>query len=75
MCEILNGLERIEKDIGEGRFEWRDNVDIQINIMEALIEQVGAPAERLDATISHYLQQLRALQIWFCDSIDKLLVR
>ncbi|TVU01437.1 hypothetical protein EJB05_53113, partial [Eragrostis curvula] len=73
--EILYGLERIEKDIEENRFDWKNGVDIRTNIMEALIEQVGPPAKRLDATISHYLQQLRVLQIWFCDSINKIVAQ
>jgi argininosuccinate lyase len=73
--EILNGLERIEKDIGEGKFKWRNNIDVRTNIFEALIEIVGAPAKRLDSTISHYAQQLTVVQIWCYDSIDKVIAQ
>jgi len=73
--EILSGLERIEKDIGDGKFKWKNNVDVRTNIIEALIEITGAPAKRLDATISHYVQQLTVLQIWCCDSIDKIITQ
>ncbi|CAL5063387.1 unnamed protein product [Urochloa decumbens] len=72
--EILSGLESIEKLIGEGIFKW-DNVDLRTVIIEALIEIVGQPAIRLDATISHYVQQLTVLQIWCCDSIDKIITQ
>ena len=71
----MSGLERIEKDIGDGKFKWKNNVDVRTNIIEALIEITGAPAKRLDATISHYVQQLTVLQIWCCDSIDKIITQ
>ncbi|CAN6205015.1 unnamed protein product [Urochloa humidicola] len=73
--EILSGLERIEKFIGEGKFKWINNVDLRTIIIEALIEIVGEPAKRLDATISHYVQQLTVLQIWCSDSIDKIITQ
>ncbi|CAL5087354.1 unnamed protein product [Urochloa decumbens] len=73
--EILSGLESIEKLIGEGIFKWINNVDSRTIIIEALIEIVGEPAIRLDATISHYVQQLTVLQIWCCDSIDKIITQ
>lgn len=73
--EILSGLERIEKDIGEGKFKWIDNVDVRTNIIEALIEMIGEPAKRLDATISHYVQKFTVLKIWCCDSIDKIITQ
>ncbi|KAE8801690.1 hypothetical protein D1007_22725 [Hordeum vulgare] len=47
--EILEGLERIEKDFEEGKFYWRNNKDIRSNIVEALIDIVEGPAKRLDA--------------------------
>ncbi|KAL6845961.1 hypothetical protein ACP4OV_023409 [Aristida adscensionis] len=73
--EISNGLESIQKDIEEGRFVWRNTVDLRTNIIEALIEIVGGPAKRLDATISHYVQHLTVLQVWCYDSIDRLITR
>jgi hypothetical protein len=46
--EILNDL-KIEKDIEEGKFEWRNYKDIQANIIEALVDLVEGPAKRLNA--------------------------
>ncbi|KAF7066613.1 hypothetical protein CFC21_072566 [Triticum aestivum] len=73
--EILEGLERIEKDIEVGKFHWRNNKDIRSNIVEALIDIVEGPAKRLDAVISRYAQILTVLQIWCHDSIDKFVAQ
>lgn len=73
--EILEGLERIEKDFEEGKFYWRNNKDIRSNIVEALIDIVEGPAKRLDAVISRYAQMLTFLQIWCHDSIDKFIAQ
>uniref|UniRef100_A0ACD5YG10 Uncharacterized protein n=1 Tax=Avena sativa TaxID=4498 RepID=A0ACD5YG10_AVESA len=73
--EILDGLERIEKDIEEGKFQWRNNKDIRTNIIEALIDQVEGPAKRLDEVTSHYDQMLTILNLWCNDSIDKFVSR
>lgn len=73
--EILDGLERIEMDIEEGKFQWRDNKDIRTNIIEALIDIVEGPAKRLDAVISHYDQMLTVLNLWCNDSIDKFVTQ
>uniref|UniRef100_A0ACD5XTZ5 Uncharacterized protein n=1 Tax=Avena sativa TaxID=4498 RepID=A0ACD5XTZ5_AVESA len=73
--EILDGLERIEKDVQEEKFQWRNNKDIRTNIIEALIEIVEGPAKRLDEVISHYDQMLTVLNLWCNDSIDKFVTR
>ncbi|KAM0913813.1 hypothetical protein ACQ4PT_011920 [Festuca glaucescens] len=73
--EILDGLERIEKDIEDGKFEWRNTKDIQSNIVEALIDIVEGPAKRLDSVISHYDQMLTVLNLWCNDSIDKFVTQ
>ncbi|CAM0952418.1 unnamed protein product [Alopecurus aequalis] len=73
--EILDGLERIEKDIEEGKFQWRNNKDIRTNIIEALIDIVEGPAKRLDAVINHYDQMLRVLGLWCNDSVDKFVTQ
>ncbi|XP_037438181.1 argininosuccinate lyase, chloroplastic-like [Triticum dicoccoides] len=71
--EILHGLERIKKDIEEGRFQWRNNKDLRTNIMDTLIDIVGGPAKRLDTAISHHVQLLTVLQLWCHDSIDEVI--
>ncbi|TVU35539.1 hypothetical protein EJB05_17435, partial [Eragrostis curvula] len=70
--DILRGLERIEDDIANERFEWRENKDVRSNIVEALVERVGEPARKLDATISQYVQKLTILRLWFHDSVDTI---
>ncbi|XP_051188845.1 uncharacterized protein [Lolium perenne] len=71
--EILDGLERIKKDIEDGRFQWSNNKDLRTNIIDKLIDIVGRPAKRLDIAISHYVQLLRVLQLWCHDSIDEVI--
>lgn len=71
--EILHGLERIQKDIEAGRFQWRNNKDLRTNIIDTLIDIVGGPAKRLDTAISHYAQLLTVLQLWCHDSIDEVI--
>ncbi|KAF8759218.1 hypothetical protein HU200_010247 [Digitaria exilis] len=70
--DILSGLESIEDDIAKGRFEWRENKDVRSNIVEALVQRVGEPARKLDATISQYVQKLTILRLWFHDSVDTI---
>jgi argininosuccinate lyase len=73
--ETLNGLEMIEKDIEEGKFQWRNNKDIQANIIEALVDLVEGPAKRLNAVISQYDQMLTVFNLWCNDSIDKFVTQ
>ena len=73
--DIINGLERIEDDIPNGRFMWRENKDVRSNIVEALVERVGGPARSLDATISQCAQKLTILRLWFHDSADTIVTQ
>ncbi|KAM0913809.1 hypothetical protein ACQ4PT_011917 [Festuca glaucescens] len=73
--EILDDLERIEKDIKDENFQWGNNKDIRTDIIEALIDIVEGPAKRLDAVISHYDQMLTVLNLWCNDSTDKFVTQ
>jgi len=45
---ILNGIDKIEKRIVDGNFNWRaDREDVHMNVEAALIELVGEPAKKL----------------------------
>ncbi|KAL6647770.1 hypothetical protein ACP70R_015207 [Stipagrostis hirtigluma subsp. patula] len=71
--EILKGLERIEHDIAKGSFEWRENIDMHSYIVEALVDIVGEPAGKFNATMSQDVQMLKILQLWCCDFVDKII--
>ncbi|KAG2636895.1 hypothetical protein PVAP13_2NG479900, partial [Panicum virgatum] len=73
--DIINGLERIEDDIPNGRFMWTENKDVRSNIVEALVERVGGPTRNLDATISQCVQKLTILRLWFHDSADTIVTQ
>ncbi|GJN00906.1 hypothetical protein PR202_ga18133 [Eleusine coracana subsp. coracana] len=72
--EIIKGLEKIEDEIENGKFEWIENKDVRSNIVRALIDRVGEPARKLDAT-SRHVQKLIILRIWLCDSADKIVTQ
>lgn len=73
--EIMKGLEKIEDEIEDGKFEWRENKDVRSNVVQALIDRVGEPARKLDATLSQHVQKLSILQMWLCDSVDKIVTQ
>ncbi|KAL6639360.1 hypothetical protein ACP70R_023090 [Stipagrostis hirtigluma subsp. patula] len=73
--EIRNGLDRIDDEISKGRFEWRENKDVRSNIVEALVDRVGEPARKLEATISQHFQKLTILRLWVYDSADKIITQ
>uniref|UniRef100_A0A0A9D764 Uncharacterized protein n=1 Tax=Arundo donax TaxID=35708 RepID=A0A0A9D764_ARUDO len=45
--EILCALDKVEQDIVQGKFEWRDGQDVHTNITEALVNLVGERAKKL----------------------------
>ncbi|VAH90356.1 unnamed protein product [Triticum turgidum subsp. durum] len=73
---ILEGLDQIEKQIQDGKFEWRkDREDVHMNIEAALIEKVGEPAKKLHTARSRNDQIVTDLRLWCRDAIDKILIR
>jgi argininosuccinate lyase len=73
---ILEGLDQIERQIQEGKFEWRkDREDVHMNIEAALIERVGEPAKKLHTARSRNDQIQTDLRLWCRDAIDKILIR
>uniref|UniRef100_A0ACD5YLS3 Uncharacterized protein n=1 Tax=Avena sativa TaxID=4498 RepID=A0ACD5YLS3_AVESA len=73
---IAEGLDKIEKQIQDGKFEWRqDREDVHMNIEAALIEMVGEPAKKLHTARSRNDQIVTDLRLWCRDAIDKILIR
>ena len=71
---ILHGLDEIEKEIAEGRFDFRrDREDIHLNIEARLAELIGEPAGRLHTARSRNDQIATDVRLWTrgaCERID-----
>ena len=71
---IDQGLARIEKEIAEGRFEFKSALeDIHMNVEARLAELIGAPAGRLHTARSRNDQIATDFRLWLRDAIDSLI--
>lgn len=72
--EILCALNKIEQDILQGKFEWKDSEDVHTNIMEALVKLVGEKAKEL--TKSNKSDRcLFVLKTWCMDCVESIATR
>jgi argininosuccinate lyase len=70
---ILAGLDRIEREIAEGRFDFKPALeDIHMNIEARLKELVGEAAGRLHTARSRNDQVATDFKLWVRDAIDGL---
>ena len=70
---IDKGLERIEKEIADGSFEFSTGLeDIHMNIEARLVELAGDAAGRLHTARSRNDQVATDLRLWVRDAIDDL---
>ncbi|RTI05714.1 argininosuccinate lyase [Thermus scotoductus] len=70
---ILEGLERIEKDIEAGTFPWREELeDVHMNLEARLIELVGPPGGKLHTARSRNDQVATDLRLFLRAAIDEL---
>ncbi|XP_058221258.1 argininosuccinate lyase, chloroplastic [Rhododendron vialii] len=71
---ILQGLDKIEKQIEAGKFVWRtDREDVHMNIEAALTDLIGEPAKKLHTARSRNDQVLTDFRLWCRDAIDAIL--
>ncbi|MGV2481025.1 UNVERIFIED_CONTAM: argininosuccinate lyase, partial [Salmonella enterica subsp. enterica serovar Weltevreden] len=71
---ILEGLERIEKEIEAGTFPWREELeDVHMNLEARLIELVGPPGGKLHTARSRNDQVATDLRLFLRGAIDELL--
>ncbi len=72
---IDQGLARIEREIAEGRFEFKAALeDIHMNVEARLAELIGAPAGRLHTARSRNDQIATDFRLWLRETIDALIV-
>src|SRR3954469_3458908 len=70
---ILDGLSAIEKEIAEGSFVFkRELEDIHLNIEARLAELIGPPAGRLHTARSRNDQVATDFRLWVRGAIDRL---
>ncbi len=62
---LVAGLEAIARDIREGRFEWRTELeDVHMNIEQALTERIGPLGGKLHTARSRNDQVVTDLRLW-----------
>jgi len=78
LTAIERGLERVRREIEDGRFEWSlDAEDVHLNIERRLTALVGEAGKRLHTARSRNDQVATDLRLWLreeVDEVDKLLV-
>jgi argininosuccinate lyase len=58
---ILGGIDAVEKEIEDGKFEWlTSREDVHMNVESRLIELIGEPGKRLHTARSRNDQVLQA---------------
>jgi len=73
---ILGGLDRIEAEMRDGSFPFRDEFeDIHMNVEARLAELIGAPSGRLHTARSRNDQVATDFRLWVRDACDRTLER
>lgn len=73
---IIEGLNKIEKQIENGEFVWRtDREDVHMNIEAALTDLIGEPAKKLHTARSRNDQVSTDFRLWCRDAIDTTVAR
>ncbi len=68
--KIISGLRSVERDISEGRFQFRiENEDIHTAVELALTRKIGSVAKKLHAGRSRNDQMALDLRLWMRDEI------
>ncbi len=71
--KIVAGLEQIAKEIADGSFVFRQELeDVHMNIEHALIEQIGDVGRKLHTGRSRNDQVSTDFRLWIRDAIDRL---
>jgi argininosuccinate lyase len=70
---IVQGLQDIARDIEEGAFTFREDLeDVHMNIEAALIERIGEPGERLHTARSRNDQVALDLRLYLRDEVQTI---
>ena len=70
---IINGLQQIQSDIEQGRFEWCVELeDVHMNIEARLIERIGEAGKKLHTGRSRNDQIATDMRLYLRDEIDRI---
>ena len=73
LFEIITGLESLEREINEDRFQWEIlHEDVHMNIETRLIQLIGSTGKKLHTGRSRNDQVATDIRLWLRDSIDEL---
>ncbi|KAK3141630.1 hypothetical protein QOZ80_4BG0336390 [Eleusine coracana subsp. coracana] len=72
--EMLCALNKVEQDILQGKFEWKDGQDVHSNIMEALVNFAGEQAKELMES-NKSDRCLFVLKTWCIDCVESIASR
>jgi argininosuccinate lyase len=71
--QIVTGLESIGREVAEGRFEFRPELeDVHMNVERTLIERIGDVGRKLHTGRSRNDQVSTDLRLWVREQIDSL---
>ncbi|WP_457638600.1 argininosuccinate lyase [Persephonella sp.] len=72
--KIIKGLKEIEKEIKEGRFQWKKELeDVHMNIEKALIEKIGAVGGKLHTGRSRNDQVITAFRLYLKEETQNII--
>jgi argininosuccinate lyase len=72
-CQICDALELIGREIADGRFQFRENLeDVHMNIEHALVERTGDVGRKLHTGRSRNDQVSTDFRLWIRDQMELL---
>ncbi|RUM59018.1 MAG: argininosuccinate lyase [Persephonella sp.] len=73
--KIIRGLEEIKREIEEGKFEWKKELeDVHMNIEKALIEKIGSVGGKLHTGRSRNDQVITAFRLYLKEEINNIVM-
>ncbi len=72
--KIIKGLEKIRKEIEEGKFQWKKELeDVHMNIEKALIEKIGSVGGKLHTGRSRNDQVITAFRLYLKEQTQDII--
>ena len=73
--KIIKGLEEIKREIEEGKFEWKKELeDVHMNIEKALIEKIGSVGGKLHTGRSRNDQVITAFRLYLKEETNNIVM-
>ena len=73
--KIIKGLEEIKREIEEGKFQWKKELeDVHMNIEKALIEKIGSVGGKLHTGRSRNDQVITAFRLYLKEETNNIIM-